>query len=136
MIFLTNIFGCDGTKNSEPSKDSIFADVMVKKVSEKTTAQFTFYRDISEIVNGKEIKGFGKSPVVVDFPKINGAEIKQVESKDVSKIYSAEIEGVEKDYTITFSRKDGEYQSVININSNDLSKPIRTEFERKMSGKK
>ncbi len=135
FLILANIFGCSIQKESEPD-NSIFADILVKKDGEKLTAQVMFYRPISEILNGRENKGFGKNPVVVSFPKINNVEMKQVESKDFSKIYSAEIESVEKDYTVTFSRKDGEYKSVIHINPNDLSKPLRAEFERTISGKK
>ena len=63
LLVLTNIFGCNQSKVSNPSDNSIFADVLIKKNGEKLTAQFMFYHDISEVVNGKEIHGFGKSAV-------------------------------------------------------------------------
>lgn len=136
LFFLANAFGCHGQKPAAPPENWILADVIVKKDGGKPTAQFVFYRDISEVVDGKEIKGFGKSPVIVDFPKINGLAMKEIVNKeivnkDAPKLYLAEIENTAQDYTITFSRKDGEYQAVIRIDPNDLSKTIRAEFERK-----
>jgi hypothetical protein len=129
FLILANIFGCSTQKKSEPD-DSIFADVIVKKAGDKFTAQFMFYRSISEILNGRENKGFGKSPVVVDFPQINGVEMKVINPNEVLKVYLAEIENVEKDYTVTFMRKDGEYRAVVRINPNNLSQSISAEFKK------
>lgn len=128
-LILTNIFSCNQSKASALSDNSIFADVSVKKDGEKLTAQFIFYRQISEILNGKENKGFGRSPIIVDFPEMNGVEMKEVKNSDIQKIYLAEIENVAKDYISKFMRKDGEYHAIIRINPIDV-KPITAEFRR------
>lgn len=129
FLILTNLFSCHQSKVSGSSDNSIFADAVVKKDGEKLTAQFIFYRQISEILNSKENKDFGRSPVIVDFPKLNGVEMKEVKTSDIQKVYLAEIENVEKDYTSKFMRKDGEYRAIIRINPNDL-KLITAEFRR------
>jgi hypothetical protein len=109
----------------------IFADILVKKDDRGIRVELMFYRDLSKIVNGKEIKGFGKNPVVVGFPKINGVEMREIVSRDVLKIYSTEIEDPEKDHTVTFRRKDGEYQAIIRLNPDQLSQPVKARFKRK-----
>lgn len=131
LLFLANLLGCHGEKPPRPSENSILAEVSVQKDGAKTTAKFMFYQDISEVVDGKEIKGFGKNPVVVDFPKINGLAMKEIVNKDAPKMYQAEIEKAAQDYTVTFSRKDGEYQSIIHLDPNDSGQPVKAEFKRK-----
>jgi hypothetical protein len=111
--------------------NSIFADVLVKKGDRGIRAEFMFYRDLRKIVSGKEIKGSGKNPVVIGFPKINGVEMRELVSRDGSHLYSAEIENPEKEYTVTFRRKDGEYQAIIRLNPDHLSQPVKARFKRK-----
>jgi hypothetical protein len=130
FFLLANVFACAAQKSPAPEPDQIMAEVTVKKEGEKTLARIMFYRPISEILNGRENKGFGKSPVVVDFPKINGAPMKEIEAPNVQKMYTAEIEPAAKDYTVTFMRKDGEYRAVVRIDPHDLSKPLNPEFKR------
>lgn len=43
----------------------------------KQTVQVTFYRDITEVVDGQEKKDFGKSVIAVDKPHINGVKMQE-----------------------------------------------------------
>ncbi len=128
LLLFANLFNCSTPKKTETYPFS--ADVLIKKDGEKLTAQFMFYAPISEILNGKENRGFGKSPLIVDFPKINGVAMKEVKTSETTKMYLAEIESAEKDYTVTFMRKDGEYQGVFRATESDLGKTITVQFKK------
>lgn len=129
FVLLANLFSCSAQKKTEAFPFG--ADVIIKKDGEKIVGQFNFYSPISEILNGKENTGFGKSPLVVNFPKLNGVEMTEKKVNDSYKVYLADIESLnDKDYTITFSRKDGEYQGILHLTENDLGKNVTVNFKK------
>lgn len=76
IILLAGIAAC-GSKPSTPTEqktDEIMADILVRSGG-KPTVEITFYTPISEIVNGKENKGFGKNVIAVQDPQFNGSPL-------------------------------------------------------------
>ncbi len=128
FLLIASLLNCSTPKKGESYPFA--AEVLIKKDGEKLTAQFMFYMPISEIVNGKKNRGFGKSPIVVEFPKLNGFEMKEVQTSETKKSYLAEIENVEKDNTVTFMRKDGEYHGNFRVNESDFGKTITVQFRK------
>ncbi|WP_156781947.1 hypothetical protein [Leptospira tipperaryensis] len=129
FLILSSLFCIDPKKNDAEKNHSLFSDILVNKTNEKIRLEFTFYREISEILNGRENRGFGKAPLVVDFPKINGEPLIESQRQGL-KIYSIEIENVERDYTISFMRKDGLYKGVIRIDPKEPQSLLRAEFRK------
>ncbi len=128
LLLFANLFNCFTQKKTD---NFVFgADVLINKNGEKIVAQFMFYLPISEILNGKENHGFGKSPVIVEFPKLDGIAMTEKKSTDSIKIYIAEIDSFGKDHIVTFSRKDGEYQGILHLTENDLGKSVTVNFKK------
>lgn len=128
FLLIASFFNCSPQKKIESFPFG--ADVIIKKDGEKIVGQFNFYSPISEILNGKENRGFGKSPLIVDFPKLNGIEMQEKKINDSYKVYLAQIESLDKDYTVTFSRKDGEYIGILHLTENDLGKNVTVNFKK------
>lgn len=116
-------------KGEEKSDAYFFSDVFIQKDKGKIDLKFTFYREISEILNGRENKGFGKAPLVVDFPKIDDVLMKETATNGI-RIYSAEIENKPKEHFISFMRKDGLYKAKFRFDPNESQTTIRLEFRK------
>ncbi len=107
-------FGCESAaeiKEKEfetkgpPKQESIrpLVDVRVISSDNKTEFEAIFYHDISEILNGQEIKGFGKNIIKVNNPKLGDIELKESENQRGWTVYSTEVSNETKEYELTFS---------------------------------
>ncbi|PJZ43000.1 hypothetical protein CH370_00750 [Leptospira kmetyi] len=116
-------------KNDEERTNILFSEIQIRKERERIHLRFTFYREISEILNGKENKGFGRTPLAVDFPKIDERPMQETETKGI-RFYFTEIENIKKEYSISLMRKDGLYKAKFHFDPNDPPTSIRLEFRK------
>lgn len=110
LILLTN--ACENNDDFEqkapPRTESrrALVDANVINESDKTIFEATFYYDISEIVDGKEVRGFGKNIIKVNDPKLNDIELKESTNSRSQISYTGEIPNTENIYELSFSPND------------------------------
>ncbi len=112
ILFLFSILiltSCDNSAEFEekapPKKESrrVLVDVKVTSFADKTTFDALFYYDITEIVDGKEIQGFGKDVIKVQNAKLGDKELKESKNEAGQIIYTTEIPNEVKEYELTFT---------------------------------
>lgn len=128
LLILTSVF-CSVHRIENQERSNFFAEIQIRKENTKTRMQFSFYREISEILNGQENRGFGKSPLLVDFPKIDGNPLIETERNGI-KFYSIELIEEEKEHSISFMRKDGLYKGSFGIPQEKSQNTIQVEFKK------
>ncbi|RHX84166.1 hypothetical protein [Leptospira stimsonii] len=127
-LILPHLF-CLDRQRVDPERNHIFADIRIQRENKTIRLQFSFYREISEILNGQENRGFGKSPLLVDFPKIDGNPLIETERNGI-KFYSIELIEEEKEHSISFMRKDGLYKGSFGIPQEKSQNTIQVEFKK------
>lgn len=71
--------------------DEVRADVLVRSGGGSSAIEITFYTPISEILNGKENKGFGKNVIAVQDPRFNGTPLTQATNLSKQPFYKTDI---------------------------------------------
>lgn len=106
-IFLTS--SCETQADFEqkgPGKQEsrrVLVDINVVSSADKTVLEALFYYDISEIVDGKEIRGFGKNVIKVNDAKLAGTQLKETKDEKDRIIYTTEISNEKKEYELSFT---------------------------------
>ncbi len=117
------------TNNAVPAEEpaaEIFASIQVKHAGKQFLVEIIFFTDISEIVNGKVNRGFGKNIREVGNPNFNGKAIKGIADEFKHTTYSLETDKLLKKNTITFSFEAKDYISKgeFELTDTDMSKAI------------
>lgn len=77
LTLLLGVYACEKKPSRPPTEnkaEEVVADILVRS-GEKPSIEITFYTPISEIVNGKENRGFGKNVIAVQDPQFNGTPL-------------------------------------------------------------
>ncbi len=89
LLFVLASVGCASKPaaplKSEPSE--LMADILVRPGGEVPSIEITFYTPISEILNDKESKGFGKKVVAVQNAQFNGSPLTEETNLSKQPIY-------------------------------------------------
>ncbi|PJZ52090.1 hypothetical protein CH380_16765 [Leptospira adleri] len=120
---------CLASQKDDREISGIFSEVLIFKENEKIRFEFLFYREIGEILDGRENRGFGKSPLVVDLPKIDGLPMVETRKQGL-RIYSIESNTIKNEYFISFMRKDGLYKGFLRIDPQNPQRSVRVEFKK------
>jgi hypothetical protein len=101
IFFLTAACGSSGSNANSSDGDELRADILIRPAPDQPVIEITFYRDISEVVNGKTNKGFGKNVVAVYDPLFNGIAMTNATNLSGQPIYKTDVANVKASNTIT-----------------------------------
>jgi hypothetical protein len=94
FFFLAAACGSSGSNANSSDGDELRADILIRPAPDQPVIEITFYRDISEVVNGKTNKGFGKNVVAVYDPLFNGIAMTNATNLSGQPIYKTDVANV------------------------------------------
>ena len=101
LLFLTAACGFSGSNANSFDGDELLADILIRPAPDQPVIEITFYRDISEVINGKTNKGFGKNVVAVYDPLFNGIAMTNATNLSGQPIYKTDVANVKASNIIT-----------------------------------
>ena len=107
---------------NNPADDRIMAEIAPISHGNQFDIQVFFYLDISEIVDGHEIRGFGKKPLTVKDPSIDKKPMRSVERPTNITSYVATVDRIDQDLKIIFEMNGQKYSATFALTPEDLGK--------------
>lgn len=138
-VLLSLLAACGGGKSSNAAvntaahdpNEPLMADVLVHTVDGKPTIDVTFYWPISEVLGGKENKGFGKQVVAVGDPKFNDATLEQIQNLSGQPMYRTGTGGVIAQNVIGATVGDRRFEGESIIYTDTMGRMITVTLEPK-----
>lgn len=94
FLFALALVGCGSSPeaaNTAQAETELMADIIIRPAPNQSAVEITFYYPISEIVNGKESKGFGKKVIAVEDPKFNDTPLTPAMNLANQPIYKSDV---------------------------------------------
>ena len=129
-LFLITLLGfavnCGGGSSvpNAPASDELHADIIVRPAPDSPVIEITFYRDIVEMLNGKQNKGFGKSVVAVYDPEFNGQPMTNTTNLSGQPIYKISSTNTKANNIITASVGGKKYQGSTILETKQINNMI------------
>jgi len=107
---------------NNPPDDRIMAEIAPTSRGGQFDIEVFVYLDISEIVDGHEIRGFGKKPLTVKDASIDKNPMRTVERPTNITSYVATVDRIDQDLKITFEMNGKKYAGTFALTPDDLGK--------------
>ena len=129
FLFLILLGTCSSdNSNSKPASggnppdDRIMAEIAPTSRGNQFDIEVFFYLDISEIVDGHEIRGFGKKPLTAKDPSIDKKPMRTVERPTNITRSVATVDRIDQDLKIVFEMNGQKYSATFTLTPEDLDK--------------
>lgn len=134
-MMLLGVYGC-ATKPATPppaeaKPEEVMADILVRASGDTPLIEITFYTPISEILNGKENKGFGKNVIAVQDPQFNGSPLTAATNLSGQPVYRIGIDKAAARNTVTATVNGKQFEGSTIIETKMVNKMTTVALEMK-----
>lgn len=134
-LFVLLIQSCGSTKPAPVKPDQkiedVMADVLVRPGEGKASIEITFYTQISEIVDGKENKGFGKNVIAVEDPKLNGHPLMSGTNLSNQPVYKTDVSKTVAQNVISATINGKQFEGTTMIETQMMNKMTTVALDQK-----
>ena len=124
LFFLAVACGSGSYNANSADPDELRADIIIRPAPNQPVIEITFYRDISEAVNGKTNKGFGKNVVAVYDPLFNGVAMTNTTNLSGQPIYKTDVGNTKASNVITASVGGKRFETTTMLETKMINKMV------------